>query len=121
MSHEDELIQFCRQWDEAMISNDADLIAGFMSEDWVIVGTEGGVISRSDFLATIMNGDLAHHTMDTDWMRARVYGDTGVVISRGTSAGMYKNKPFSFYEWSSNTFVRANGAWSCVSTMLTPA
>ena len=29
-----ELLEFSKRWDEAMVSNDADEIAKFMSDDW---------------------------------------------------------------------------------------
>ena len=121
MGTEEDLILFGKQWDEAMVKNNADEIASFMSDDWVIVGTEGGITSKASFLQFIESGDLTHSRMDADESRVRIYGDTGVVISRGTSAGNYKGQPFSLYEWSTSIFIYKQGKWSCVLTMLTPA
>ncbi len=92
-----------------------------MSSDRVIVGTNGGITPRAKFLESIRSGDLVHSHMDNDMMRVKTYGDTGVVIARGTSAGTYKGKPFQFYEWSQSVFIYLSERWLCVSTMLTPA
>ncbi len=54
-----ELIKLSEAWGEAIVSNDADAIAGFMSDDWVIV-SETGVSEREDFLAFVASGDLAY-------------------------------------------------------------
>ena len=121
MEAEEGLILFGKQWDEAMVSNNVEEIAKFMSDDWVIVGTEGGITSKSSFLEWIKSGDLTHRRMDSDEIRVKIYGNTGVVTSRGTSAGKYKGQPFNLYEWSTSVFIWQEEKWSCVLTMLTPA
>ena len=118
---ENELIEFGNRWDLAMEGNNVDEISFFMSDEWVIIGTEGGITSKSAFLDWIRSGDLTHSTMKVDESRVKIYGDTGIVTSRGTSAGLYKGHPFQLYEWSTNVYIRKNGEWQCVLTMLTPA
>ena len=115
-----ELIDFTTRWDEAMLSNDADEIAKFMSDDWVIIGSNG-TTSKSSFLQEIISGSLTHNRMDSDELITRVYGETGIVISRGTSAGKYNGSDFSLYEWSTSVCLKKEGTWLCVATMLTPA
>ena len=121
MTTEDELLQFCLAWDQAIVGNDADEISKFMSDDWILVGTEGGITSKSQFLSVIRSGELTHSRMDSDETSIKIYEDTGIVTSRGTSAGNYKGQSFELYEWSTSIFIRKNGQWLCVHTMLTPA
>ena len=121
MQAEEELILFGKKWDEAMVGNNAGEISEFMSDDWVIVGTGGGITPKNRFLEEIRNGNLTHSRMDSDEMRVKIYDNAGVVTSRGTSAGIYKGQPFELYEWSSSFFIRQQGKWFCVLTMLTPA
>ncbi len=121
MKAEEELLQFGKEWDEAIVNNDVNEIEKFMSDDWVIIGTEGGITSKPIFLEWIESGDLTHNRMDSDEIRIRIYENTGVVTSRGTSAGKYKGQPFELYEWSSSVFIRKEEKWICVLTMLTPA
>ena len=115
-----ELIDFTKRWDEAMISNDADEIAKFISDDWVLIGSDGPTPGAS-FLQSIRSGSLTHNRMDSDELITRIYGDTGIIISRGTSAGKYNGSDFSLYEWSTSVCLRTGGSWKCVATMLTPA
>ncbi len=117
----EELKQLALKWADAIVSNDAEAINYFMSDEWVIVGTEGGITVKERFLDFIRSGDLMHTRMDSDEMRVRLYENTGVLTSCGTSAGTYKEQPFSYYEWSTDIFVMENGQWKCVLTMLTPA
>lgn len=120
-SMEQEIIRVCQNWDRAIQENNVDGMASFMSEDWVIVGTEGGITDRDTFLGWVRSGALVHTLMDFEDLIVRVYNDCAVVVSRGTSSGTWEGKPFSFYEWATSTFINNNGKWKCVLTMLTPA
>jgi ketosteroid isomerase-like protein len=121
MASVESLLLFSKAWDDAMIRNDAVEIGRFMSDDWVIIGTEGGITPKSAFMRSIESGDLLHTRMDAADFRVRVYGDSGVLTSRGTSSGTYKGQSFSYFEWSTSVFLWKNDSWSCVLTMLTPA
>jgi ketosteroid isomerase-like protein len=111
----------CKQWDKAIENNDTQEIEKFMSNEWVIVGTEGGITKRSGFLNSIKSGVLVHNRMDFEDLKVEVYDNTGIVVGKGTSAGTYQGRPFSFYEWSTSVFIKNDGSWLCVLTMLTPA
>jgi len=115
---EQELQDFTQRWDEAMVTNNANEIAKFMSDDWVIIGSDG-ITSKSTFMQWITSGTVTHNRMDSDEMNIKLYGDTGIVISRGTSAGTYNGEKFSLYEWSTSVFRKNEGSWLCVLTMLT--
>lgn len=121
MDLEKELINFSQRWDEAMMTNDPEEIQKFMSDDWVIVGTEGGITTKASFMQSVISGDLTHNRMDSDEMRVKIYGDTAVITSRGTSAGKYQGHSFERYEWSTSICIKVNQKWICVLTMLTPA
>ena len=114
------LLDFSKHWDEAMIGNDANKIAEFMSDDWKIISTDG-ITSRASFLEFISSGVLTHNRMDSDETDVSIYGNTGILVSRGTSAGTYRGENFSFYEWSTSFFIRTESNWLCVLTMITPA
>lgn len=116
-----DLKSVCRQWDEAIAANDVSAIGKFMAAAWVIIGTEGGITTKQKFLDFIRSGDLQHTAMEFLDIRVMEYGITGIVTSKGTSSGTYKGEPFSYYEWSTNVFIKSAGAWRCVLTMLTPA
>lgn len=120
MTPAEQLLEYVTQWDRAMEQNDADLIGSFMHDSWVIVGSDG-ITSKEAFLHTIRSGDLSHSRMDADETKVNMFGDTAIVISKGTSAGKYKDQEFSFYEWSTSVFIRVQGKWLCIHTMLTPA
>jgi ketosteroid isomerase-like protein len=105
-------------WDLAMVGNDADAIGRFMADEWVIVGSDGRVSDKRQFLAQISEGRLTHHTMTTEQAEVRMYGATAVLIATGVSAGHYDGHAFEERERQSNVFVQHDGAWKCVLTHL---
>ena len=115
-----ELLDVSKRWDDAMVTNDIDEIGKFMSDDWRIIGSDG-ITTKPSFLQFISSGILTHNRMDSDETNISIYGDTGIIVSRGTSAGTYNGENFSLYEWSTSIFIKSKGKWRCVLTMLTPA
>lgn len=113
-----ELLHVVTEWDRAMIANDADAIGSFMVDEWVIVGPDGSVGGKSNFLAFIRSGALTHDEMTSEDVELRIYGDSAVVMARGFSGGRYEGQPFRVLERSSNFFVRDGGTWRCVHTHL---
>lgn len=115
---EDELLTVVRDWDAAMVQNDADAIGRFMTEDWNIVGSDGRTIDKQTFLRLIREGILSHNEMRSDDLSIRIYGNAAVVTGLGVSAGIFQGRPFREVERQSNMFVRQGSQWRCVLTHL---
>ena len=118
MTGKAELLGVVDAWDRAMISNDPVEIGRYMSDDWTIIGPDGSVTGKADFLAHVASGALTHDVMETHDARMRFYGDAAVVIGRGVSGGAFNGTRFHLVERMSCVFVRVDGRWVCVSTHL---
>jgi ketosteroid isomerase-like protein len=99
-----------------MVTNDPEAIGLYMADDWQIIGPDGSVGDREDFLELVGSGLLMHDVMESHDVQARVYGDTAVVTARGLSGGTYQGEPFYLVERTSCVFVRQQGRWRCVLT-----
>ncbi|MGN6436636.1 MAG: nuclear transport factor 2 family protein [Agriterribacter sp.] len=121
MTATEELLLVEQAWDAAMMNNDVEEIGRFMSDDWVIIGTEGGITTKAEFLDFIGSGVVQHSRMEADETQVKVYGDTAIIITRGTSAGLYNKQYFELYEWATSFFIKQNSQWICTLTMVTPA
>ena len=118
MSDTHELIDVAHAWDQAMVSNDAAAIGRYLSDDWTIVGSDGGVIDKATFLGLVSSGALSHEVMESADFHIRVYGETAVVTLRGVSGGTYQGRAFREVERVTCVFVRQQGQWRCVHTHL---
>ena len=117
----DELINLIRDWEKAIVANDADAISQYMTDDWVLVTPEAGIIQRGQFLDAIAAGQLTHAAMQSDPVRVKTYDDMAVVTVRGSNHGAYLGEPFSADEWITDVIRNQDGRWRCVLTHLTPA
>jgi uncharacterized protein (TIGR02246 family) len=116
----DELVALADAWSEAIVSDDADRIGAFMADDWVIVSWSG-VTTREDFLSYVRSGVLGHSRMEgVGERRVRVYGDTAVLSVRVVSTAQYGGEDIDADEWTTDVFVRRDGAWRCALTHITP-
>ena len=113
-----ELRTVVAAWDRAMVDNDADAIGRFMHDDWVIIGSDGGVSDKPTFLEQIRQGRLSHDTMTSEELRIRGYGEVAVLTAIGVSGGRFDGHPFREHERQSNVFVKEGGQWRCVLTHL---
>ena len=115
---DEELIRVARDWDRAMVKNDAEAIGRYMADDWTIVGPDGRIVDKATFLGLVKSGDLTHDVMESEDFQIRVYGDAAVIIARGISGGKYRGEPFREVERVSCVFIRQGGDWKCVLTHL---
>ncbi|MFD3700434.1 nuclear transport factor 2 family protein [Streptomyces sp. NPDC058646] len=108
-------------WATAIVSNDAERMAGFMADDWVIVSASG-ISTKEQFLAFVASGELTHSAMEfVSPPRIRLHGDTAVFTARATNTAHYGGRRFDAEEWTTDVFVRREGGWLCVLSHITAA
>src|SRR2546426_12658343 len=57
---QEEILEVEREFGDAMTRNDAEAIGRFLSDDWIIIDPNGGIIDKSHFLVVIKTGALKH-------------------------------------------------------------
>jgi ketosteroid isomerase-like protein len=116
---EEELVEAEKEFTDAIAKNDLEAIERFVTDDWIIINADGGIINKERFLGVIKSGTLTHEMMESDDMRVRVYGDSAVVSALTRSKGKFMGQDFTTHERSTDVFVRRDGQWRCVLTQLT--
>jgi len=112
-------LQLEKDFQDAIVANNAEAIERFVTEDWIIVNADGRIVEKDRFLAVVKSGTLTHDTMKLDEPRVRIYGETAVVTGCATSAGKFMGAEFKTLERATDVFVRINGQWRRVLTQLT--
>lgn len=107
-------------FNKAVISNNCEKILACVSEDWVIVDPQGGVIPQERFLSVVKQGSLIHHTMEKEILRVKIYDNMALVTGRGKNTGSFNKQPFEVDEWVTDVYQKKNDKWLCVLTHLTP-
>ena len=116
---EKEILEVERKFGEAMIQNDAEAIGRILSDDWIIIDPDGGVIDKSRFLDVIKSGALKHEAMDSEDIRVRTYPNIATVTAVTHTRTKYLEKEFTTHERATDVFVKKDERWQCVLTHLT--
>jgi ketosteroid isomerase-like protein len=116
---EEEVLEVEKGFAEAIVRNDPEAIERFVTDDWIIINADGGIIDKARFLGVIKSGTLTHDTMESHDMRVRVYGESAVVSALTRSKGKFMGQEFTTEERATDLFVKLNGQWRCVLTQLT--
>ena len=116
---EQELVKLEEEFTDAIVKNNPEKIRQFVTDDWIIINADGGIIDKERFLDVIKSGTLTHEIMESDNVRVRVYGDSAVVTALTRTKGKFMGQEFGTHERATDFFVRLNGQWRCVLTQLT--
>src|SRR4030095_2116866 len=116
---EEEVLKVEKGFADAIAKNDSESIERFVTDDWIIINADGGIIEKERFLEVIKSGALTHEMMQSDDIRVRVYGASAVVSALTRSKGKFMEQEFTTHERSTDVFVRHDGQWRCVLTQLT--
>jgi len=120
IEHDQEtLLKLEKEFEQAVVSNDAATVGRLLADDWIIVGPDGRIIDKSGFLEVIRSGALSHEKMEAEDMRVRIYDNTAIVTALTTSKGKFMGQEFTSLERAKDIFVKQNDRWQCVFTQLT--
>ena len=107
-------------FNKAVITNDINEIKKYITSDWVLVDSQGGIIPQERFFSVLEQGLLSHSTMTKEILRVKIYGDIALVTGRGQNTGTWQGEPMEADEWVTDIYKKENEKWLCVLTHLTP-
>jgi ketosteroid isomerase-like protein len=116
---EEEVLKAEKGFADAIAKNDPEAIGRFVTDDWIIINADGGIIDKERFLEVIKSGALTHEMMESDDIRLRLYGDSAVLTARTRSKGKFMGQEFTTDERATDFFVKIAGQWRCALTHLT--
>lgn len=121
---DEELIQQFQKiedaFNNAVITNSVAEIKKCITNDWVLVESQGGIIPQEKFFSVLEQGLLSHSTMSKEVLRVKVYGDVALVTGRGQNTGTWQGQPMEADEWITDVYKKENEKWLCVLTHLSP-
>lgn len=101
-------------WNEAHLRGDADTLDRLWADDLVVTVPKMPVFSRADALAIARSGRLRFERYETSEIRARVYGDCGVVTGRLRRTRHLADKTVEDDWQFTKVYLRRDGFWRVV-------
>src|SRR5439155_8264530 len=116
---EEEVLRVEKGFANAIAKNDPEGIERFVTDEWIIINADGGIIDKERFLGVIKSGALTHEMMESDDIRVRVYGASAVITALTRTKWEFMGQAFSTQELATDVFVRLAGRGICVLSQLT--
>src|SRR5437870_9262836 len=117
-SHRTSVEEAIRKLDDeriqAQIHADAVALDRLYADDFIGVGPSGTVRTKPQVIADFTSGSLKFHSITTDDVHVRVYGNTAVEIGRSTMNGRDQGKTVPQHTRFTRVWVMQQGRWRLV-------
>jgi Domain of unknown function (DUF4440) len=100
-------------FNQVLTSNNVDEISKLLSDDWILLEPQFGLITKERFLKAIDLGELSHKNMIKKVLRVKLHNDIAIVTTRGMNIGQYNGRPFNSEQWVTSIYKREKGNWIC--------
>ena len=109
-----------QQWLQSQKTNNPDLVAPLLAENFVTTSSDGKVASKAEMLAIVKS--TKYSSAEYSDVKVSVFGDTAIATGieklKGTDSS---GKPLDANERWTDTWVKmSNGKWQCVASHQSP-
>jgi uncharacterized protein (TIGR02246 family) len=108
-------------WNEGHVRGDAEALDRLWADDFVATVPGMPIISKAESIAVWRSGRMTFTRYDTSEIRARVYGDAGVVTGRLQRSRAMGGRVLSDDWLFTKVYVRSAGRWRVVAFHASPA
>src|SRR5215471_12831686 len=102
------------EYQAAVKNNDAATMDRILADGFVVVLGSGKTYTKVDLLQAARTGRIQYEHQEDSDQTVRVWGDTAVVTAKLWAKGSDQGKPFEFFVWFSDTYVRTAAGWRYV-------
>ena len=116
---EGRLLALESAWNHAEQSKDARAMEQLLAETFVYVDYDGTLMSKKQYLSSVMKSKVQDEQINNDGMTVRLYGNAAVVTGAYRDKGVEKGKPFVRRGRFTDTWINDKGTWRCVASQST--
>jgi ketosteroid isomerase-like protein len=116
---ETQLIQLERSWNQAEMGRDPGALASLFDDALVYVDYDGSLMNKAEYLRSVADPASKPDHLYDEGMKARLYGNAGVVSGVYRETGSTKGKPYTRRARFTDTWIKQNGQWKCVASQST--
>jgi ketosteroid isomerase-like protein len=115
---ESKIIALENLWNQMQLHHDAGAMEKILDADFVLTDYDGAVLSKSQFLASILDVSDQLTVEVSEDMKLHRHGDTVVVTGATHEKGTNKGKHYEHRGRFTDTWILKNGEWLCVASHL---
>ena len=113
---EGQILALENAWNQAEIQHDPGAVGQILTDDFVITEPDGTLQSKKDHMAFMKDKSYHYDLLVSEDFRIKVYGTVGVVTGTYHEKGKYKGKIFDRRGRFTDTWIKLNGTWHCVTS-----
>src|SRR5215472_8386364 len=102
------------EYQAAVKNNDAATMDRILADGFVVVLGSGKTYTTVDLLQAARTGRIQYEHQEDSDQTVRIWGDTAVVTAKLWTKGTDQGKPFEFFVWFCDTYVRTAAGWRYV-------
>jgi len=108
-----ELVRLQQEWCRAAMEGDAAALGRILADEYMLVISNGTVLSRAQLLREVESGDVPFTTQAVEDTKVKLYGNIAVVkgVVKWWNAGGPKRQSLFTETWQ-----RRDGRWQCLAT-----
>lgn len=113
---EGQILALENAWNQAELQHDPGALDQILTDDFVITEPDGTLQTKKEHMAFTKDKSYHYDLLVSEDFRIRVYGTVGVVTGTYHEKGKYKSKIFDRRGRFTDTWIKLNGTWHCVTS-----
>ena len=113
-SAEQELMQMEKDIINAYLKQDVAALERLLADDYISTGDDGSLSTKAEDVSSLKSGVSVPTSIVVEDMKARVWGDAGVVWSRSVDTSRSKGSETSSQYQHTTTWIKIAGRWQAV-------
>jgi uncharacterized protein (TIGR02246 family) len=109
-----------RRWAQAQQDGDAEALDSLLTDDFMLVGPLGFVLTKQQWLDQYRSGALENRSVEWDEVDVRAYGDVAVALGRHRQQAEYQGQPASGQFRVTQVAVRDGDRWALAGMHFSP-
>jgi ketosteroid isomerase-like protein len=113
---EGQILALENAWNQAEIQHDPGAVDQILTDDFVITEPDGTLQTKKEHMTFMKDKSYHYDLLVSEGFRIKVYGTVGVVMGTYHEKGKYKGKAFDRRGRFTDTWIKLNGTWHCVTS-----
>jgi ketosteroid isomerase-like protein len=103
-------------WNQAEIQHDPGAVDQILTDDFMITEPDATVQTKKEHMGFMKDKSYHYDLLVSENFRIKVYGTVGIVMGTYHEKGKYKGKVFDRRGRFTDTWIKLNGTWHCVTS-----
>ncbi len=112
----DKVLELEKKWTESYKNRDISILSSLLSADFVITVEDGSTFGKEGYISHSADSTVHVDVAEMSELRARVHGNTVVVIGAYHEVGTSKGKRYNYHDRLTDVWMKIDGKWQVIAS-----